>query len=528
MKSPRQSLVYSLVTTATKMGSGILFLSTRYERILLGVLLLLFSLLMARYINADFWNDEIYTFKHFVFVPLETTLSDYHVPNNHVFFNLLNSAYLTCLGYDNLHQLMDHPWVIRLPYFLVGLASLVLVFKICKKWFNSWVALLAVGLLITTVPYTNFVLQMRGYGLSMFLILLAIYGVVRYLESQHWKWLPGIAITVAFSIYTIPLNIYIVCGMLTAIGCFFMLRFRFGEKVSLPFWALPVSGLSILAGAGISLLLYLPVFEQVFFNKYVKSFRFFDFGTLAKLKAVGDFFSFRSIFVVLAAIGLCSLLIRKRQTRTLAYAFVAFILLITPFMICWIRGDHAPLRAFSNLTPYFAILLSVLLYHAFITAAGWKSMGLPFFILMAISLLTYHHTITKIDAHLWQDIQTRDRSQGLMENYYQGPHFRPLEVAREFKEKHYTKNTLIFIESCEPHGFNNYMDKFGMTYERIEKIDTVFRIGLDSFYVVTCHPHYFQASIMPKAKGYKAIFAGNSAEASYNNFMRVVRNQNNR
>ena len=41
------------------------------------------------HLNNEMWNDEIYTLLHFVLVPLQTTLFDYHVPNNHIFFSLL-------------------------------------------------------------------------------------------------------------------------------------------------------------------------------------------------------------------------------------------------------------------------------------------------------------------------------------------------------------------------------------------------------------------------------------------------------
>jgi hypothetical protein len=62
----------------------------------------LFGWLVYSFVNVDFWNDEIYTLKAFTFVPLHTTLTDYHAPNNHVFLNLVDNLYLRLLGINTL------------------------------------------------------------------------------------------------------------------------------------------------------------------------------------------------------------------------------------------------------------------------------------------------------------------------------------------------------------------------------------------------------------------------------------------
>ncbi|MFK7775093.1 MAG: hypothetical protein AB8F94_23330 [Saprospiraceae bacterium] len=65
-----------------------------FEKIGLLLVFIAFYFIQKDHLNLDFWNDEIYTLKHFIFAPIATTLSDYHVPNNHIFFNLINNIYL--------------------------------------------------------------------------------------------------------------------------------------------------------------------------------------------------------------------------------------------------------------------------------------------------------------------------------------------------------------------------------------------------------------------------------------------------
>ena len=45
-----------------------------------------FCMVQSILLNNDFWNDELYTLDKFTFVPISQTLWDYHVPNNHIFF----------------------------------------------------------------------------------------------------------------------------------------------------------------------------------------------------------------------------------------------------------------------------------------------------------------------------------------------------------------------------------------------------------------------------------------------------------
>ncbi len=69
--------------------------------------------LVVAYLNLDLWWDEVYSLDFFVFVLLKTVVTDYHLPNNHIFANLLNHIYVYSLGLDDI-SLLENPWKIRI------------------------------------------------------------------------------------------------------------------------------------------------------------------------------------------------------------------------------------------------------------------------------------------------------------------------------------------------------------------------------------------------------------------------------
>ena len=88
-------------------------------------------------INEDFWNDEIYTLYHFTFTSLANTVTDYHVPNNHVLFNFINNLYLRIIQLDSLSLLLEHPWKLRLTPFFYSLLAGIFTYKIGIRLVNN-------------------------------------------------------------------------------------------------------------------------------------------------------------------------------------------------------------------------------------------------------------------------------------------------------------------------------------------------------------------------------------------------------
>src|SRR6185369_4059270 len=98
------------------------------EKVLLLLVFSVYLLFQFPFLSFDLWNDEIYTLKHFTFVSALQIVTDYHVPNNHIFFNLINHAYLQLIGEQTVHTLMDHSWVLRIISFTYSLGTIFFTF----------------------------------------------------------------------------------------------------------------------------------------------------------------------------------------------------------------------------------------------------------------------------------------------------------------------------------------------------------------------------------------------------------------
>ena len=150
------------------------------------ILFVALVIIQLSHINIDFWNDEIYTIKNFVLTSLNNTITDYHVPNNHIFFNLINNIYLRIIGVDSLYTLLDCPWKLRILPFFYSFFTAYFIYKIGIKYANRTVGLLALILLMTSLPFYNFSLQIRGYSLSILLIVTLVYYLLLYYKIIYF------------------------------------------------------------------------------------------------------------------------------------------------------------------------------------------------------------------------------------------------------------------------------------------------------------------------------------------------------
>lgn len=208
--------------------------------------------------------DEAYTFVVFAMRPLQFILSDYHVPNNHIFHTLLVRGAYLLFGAEL--------WSLRLPVFIAGVLLIPLVYLAGRIFFERHTALLAAALTAGSSILIEYSANGRGYMLiCLFSILLLI--LAAYLKSR-----PNLAawalfvITAALGFYTVPIFLYpfgMVAGwLITSI----LLGDATGKR-----W--PVMRSLIIAcalAACLTLLLYLPVIQNAGFaaltgNRFVSS-----------------------------------------------------------------------------------------------------------------------------------------------------------------------------------------------------------------------------------------------------------------
>ena len=306
--------------------------------------------------DLDYFNDEIYTLKHFVFCDLKKTVLDYHVPNNHIFYNLINNFYSRLTGIDTFHAALQQPLRLRILTLLYTLGTLYFTIKIAWSRANPMAGILSGIALITTIPYFNFAFQLRGYGLSAFFLVAILYIQGRPTRQLTIRRGMSLTLLTALLFYTVPSNLYPIGGVLLFLGFGVLAQMSKGLR-SIFSREGPLADIGWLAGGlALGLLFYAPIFKDVFMNGYVQPVHPFQLERLASyyLPKLGDgFLSNRWLFLVLMALGL------RAYKKHSQLALLMLCVLFTPPLLVMIRGDEAPLRIFTVLIPIFSILIGI-------------------------------------------------------------------------------------------------------------------------------------------------------------------------
>lgn len=453
--------------------------------------LIVYAVSHLAHINADLWNDEIYTLKNFVFVPISQTVSDYHVPNNHVLFNLINNIYVRLSGIDSLHDLMDNPFVLRTLYLLYAIITAVYLYLIGRKFFSSTTGVLAVILLATNLPWYNFALQIRGYGLSAMLLSMFIYYALACLTTRSIKNLISVLLLSAALLYTLPSNLYPVISATGVVAIYGLVQFfsksghTLGQLLRLPAFRIV---LATVAGIGLAIALYFPILDDILSNPYLQPGKPFDFGMLRyyALNIPSAYISGRWMLLLLSIPGLL-LLFRDKDNNRLAFS-VLIITGILPPLIAYMRGDLAPLRTYTVLLPVVSLVAAAAIDQCWSKIDRRGRFIIPFLIIVLLySGHIFDRERQKQDTHLLNDIEHNMRTQNLQYQFYSG-RYQPLKDIREFKRDLYSNTILpVAIVDCEPHGVPNYLEKFDIPYLPDGSLDSLMTVN-DSIWVITNHP----------------------------------------
>lgn len=159
------------------------------------------SLYLARFAciksTTSLGNDELYTIMNFSSQGVVKTLTDYHVPNNHIFFNLLNAL---TPGMKPYHPLRARLW----SFIALGacIAAGVLYFFRQKRFVEG-----ALFFQIVAVNYNlvDLTLRARGYAILCFCALATSVLLLRYLKTFQTRWLVLISLLTIAGTWTLPI-----------------------------------------------------------------------------------------------------------------------------------------------------------------------------------------------------------------------------------------------------------------------------------------------------------------------------------
>jgi hypothetical protein len=195
--------------------------------------------------------DEAYTFAEFARYSLGQVISDYSLPNNHIFHTILVHFSFRLFG--------NTAFAIRLPVLICGLILIPCVYLLAQRFYNKTTAFLAAGF-VTTYPLLILKsTSARGYILIALLVVIGLLlGEYLAVRKNYFGWLLW-SLCIALGFYTNPSMIY----PFSVLFLWMALRlFRAGPASAYPSMrerAVYLVSFSILASL-ITILFYLPVF----------------------------------------------------------------------------------------------------------------------------------------------------------------------------------------------------------------------------------------------------------------------------
>ena len=128
------------------------------------------------YLNRPMFHDESKTFYSFISTSWIETITNYYVPNNHVFHSVLSRFSFLIFG--------NEEWAIRLPVFFVGCITIIFCYFSTRSIFNKNIAIILTALTTNAIPLVNYSVNARGFIIITFFFLLLLL-ITKELNKKH-------------------------------------------------------------------------------------------------------------------------------------------------------------------------------------------------------------------------------------------------------------------------------------------------------------------------------------------------------
>lgn len=333
--------------------------SDRDYLILLFGITLLAGAIRGLMLFSPMLHDEAYTYIAFAARPLRYAISDYHLPNNHIFHTLLVFVSTRVLG--------NHPWTVRLPAYLAGLLTVPAAYGVGRLAYNRSTGLIAAALAAASGALIDYSTNARGYALiALFTLLALIVGDYVRRRPSPLAW-GALILFSALGIYTIPIMLY-PFGIVMAWLFLSMLAGDINAQSNRKFLGvLVLSGLAVILLSG---LLYSPViligtgWDSLIGNNFVGSLKWGDFleSLPGRARSAWGLWTrdFPPFAVLLSVIGfaLSTALHRRISPHRVPLQLAALL---------WISVA----LAFQRVAPLARIWLFLLPLYLIWSAAGW-------------------------------------------------------------------------------------------------------------------------------------------------------------
>lgn len=233
-----------------------------WEAALVALLVVLAAAMRVLILSRPMNHDEAYSYLAFASQGFYRTITDYHLPNNHIFHTLLVLLSTSLFG--------GEPWAIRLPALVTGITTVAVIYLAVRSVFRSSpAAVVAAGLAAFHPEMIRTSTEGRGYPLIA-LFTLTLWGLANYLaKKNNWiAWISFVGVG-ALGFYTVPSMLY-PFGMIMVWLFYLWIRNEFSDAYTKAGFigALIGSGLGVVA---LTNFLYLPVYLQIGFQQFMRN-----------------------------------------------------------------------------------------------------------------------------------------------------------------------------------------------------------------------------------------------------------------
>ncbi len=389
-----------------------------------------------QYIGHDLYWDEIMSLHYFTFKDLGDTLfSDNYRPNNHIFFNLCNNVFRQGLGLENWYASLDKIWMLRLCQIPIALLTLWGMFALGKRFFNKETAILTSVLLISTLPFLNFITQLRGYNFTLLFVVGILYFSFLYIAERKNISLLISAICLYLLLYTIPSNAYFAIPFVLFWGMYWVYAFvqERSKQSDLQHPTLSNALFKMLMAYVVVALCvywtYLPFLDRIVSDQFISrtaNSRFYIWTDFFP-RIVQHFVSARYLVLLLSLVGLYFFIRTKSNKQERFYWLILLFVFVGSFATPFLRNDLPQERYLLFGLPLFVLLLAVPL-GSLLRQLKQPSSSILLFVVYVYCMLTLGWQYQSVQSQLVNNVEKEKRVVGLYANFYQSPNFRPSDI----------------------------------------------------------------------------------------------------
>jgi 4-amino-4-deoxy-L-arabinose transferase-like glycosyltransferase len=180
-------------------------------------------------LTQSLWNDEAYALNRFMhgvwdeqkdgtmaFEPVTwtATLFENRNGNNHLLNSLVSRVSLQAWrSITGSPREAFNEVAVRLPHFLAGLGTIVLVFLLGREMSSPLIGVAAAWLMAVHPWHIRYAVEARGYSFMLCFVALALLGLVMALRTNRLRWWLAFSLGEALFLLSFPGSLYVAAAM---------------------------------------------------------------------------------------------------------------------------------------------------------------------------------------------------------------------------------------------------------------------------------------------------------------------------